>query len=322
MRPRVRALVPGDARAVATLTGAVAGEFGAETALSFQATVEMIEEEDWLSHGRGLVLTRESTLLGYGWARDAEWNGRRVVEFGLFLGPEARQPQQYLELTRPLLLAADDIGRRNGASHAHCHSRSIDHIHPPILRALGFHDLPTTMVGFGHDLRSLPQVQPPSELRIRPARLPSELGLLTSLQRLAFDNPVREGEPMEPGFFELIAGRPGFADWQVLVAELGDGPVGYAALINDPDSRDGASLLEIGVAPDHRRRSIGSAMILRLLERCRSARVAKVLTGCFSTNPGIGIYWRLGFRPDALRTYYFLERPLSDCLTSTAGRLH
>ncbi len=323
-----RDLTRQDARPVARLMQAIFGELNARAALSEQSTIDLFDTP-WLARGRGLVLETSGKLVGYGWARDSEWNGRKLIHIGLFLSPDYRDAASHRPLTQPLLRLAEQLGKRHGRPQALIFYRSIDTIHPPIARSLGFHDLPTSMIGFRHNLRRIPHprtldprpliphprpldpstprtlsltLRPPS-LTIRSARLPEENSLLMSLSSRAFDNPATQGEPVDEQYLNLVTRRPGFLPDQILVAESSGNPVGYVISSK-------TSILELGVLPQSRGKGIGSAMLSRLLHWCRSQGLESISTAAFSTNRVVTLYWRIGFRPDAFQTYYFFTRTL------------
>jgi len=64
------------------------------------------------------------------------------------------------------------------------------------------------------------------------------------------------------------------------------------------------------VLPEYRGRSIGPNLVCRLLEWCRARGAHTTLTGTFSTSPAAAVYWRVGFRPDPFRTYYYFVKDI------------
>ncbi|MEO0082163.1 MAG: GNAT family N-acetyltransferase [candidate division WOR-3 bacterium] len=311
-RLSVRPLVQEDGRAVGLLMQEVCREFGAEPLLSVEATVQLFNTP-WLERGAGLMLEDSTTIAGYGWARDSAWNGSRYVQVGLFLRNRYRAPASFQILTTPLLELARDISQRYHTPAALTYYRSVDTAHVAIVRAIGFSDMPVAMVGFRHDLKHIPEPRPPAGLSIRPARLPEEKSLLLSLNHQAFDNAAIQGEPLHEQYFDLLPSLAGFEPEQILIAELDRQPVGHAVLHFQPDKPHcGPELCEVAVLPKHRGRGIGPTLVHRLLVWCRSRGVGTVFTGSFSTNPAAAMYWRLGFRPDPIRTYFFFTKNLTD----------
>jgi len=308
---RVRPLLLEDGETIAALMVDIYRELGAEPQLGYQATIDLFKTP-WLARGAGLVLEDSGSVGGYGWARDVLWNGREIVQLGLFLRPACRMPGVFEILTDPLMALAKKVGRQYGAEDALVYYRSIDEVHPPIIRSLGFHDLPTSMLGFRHDLKRWPTQRLPKGLVIRPASLESERRQLLALGRDAYDDPVSQGEPLHEQYFDLIAGRPGFAPEQILIAELAGVPVGRGVVMaNDHGPKGGAEIADVCVLPEHRRKRIGACIVSRMLDWCRRARARSLLTATFSTNPAAVLLWQLGFRPDPMRTYYYFLRRLS-----------
>lgn len=265
----------------------------------------------WLDRGGGFVLESGKSLAGFGWARDAEWNGGRCIDFGLYIGQGFRAPDGRAPLTNALLELTRELGARYRVDRAVANYRSIDDIHPPIIRALGFKDLRTSMVGFRHDLEHIPATELPPGIKLRNHDISKDNKPLLDLARNCFSDRARQGEPLDAEYWDMIPRLPGFSPEQVLVAESGGTAVGYALL--QPGAKP--ILAEIGVLPKWRRKGIGSAMIGRTLELCRVRRRRAVLVSCFSTNRAGTTFWRLGFRPDPLRSFFFFSRPIEppDC---------
>ncbi|HDR00274.1 MAG TPA: GNAT family N-acetyltransferase [candidate division WOR-3 bacterium] len=296
-------------RPAALLGRAIARELRSRAARPLKAQLRIFES-DWLEDGEAFVLTDENRLAGYGWARDILWHGRARIHTGLYLAPAARTPDRYAPLTDALLDSAHRLGRRLGRDDAVTYYSSIDTIHPPVVRAIGFRDLPTTMIGFGHDLGRVPASPTPAGVEIRPGRYAEDAPLLIELGRRCFDDPETQGYPMDEGFWgfyseELIA-HPG----QLLVALGGGRPVGYLVLSRSQGAGN-ALIAECAVDPAWRHRGIGSCLICRALDHCRRHRIRRVLLSEFSASPMSSALWRFGFRPDAVRTYYYFGRPLT-----------
>lgn len=308
-RPRVRPLERVDARPVALLFRDISHEFGTEPASSIEAT-EALFATPWLGGGAGLVMVDREELVGIGWVRDMEWNGQLYVDFGLHLRQSHRSADIHPLLTDPLLDLAQDQGQRCGTDQAIVCYRSIDTGHPPLVRELGFRDLPTTMIGFRHSLDRMPPVKPPKSIVFRPSRLPDELETLIALGEKAFDDRMNMGEPMSVDYWKLAMKTDWFSPGQVVVAEQKGEPVGYAFTWVGAREAKETGLHEVAVLPKWRGKGIGSALTVEALKWSQDRGSEAVLTGAFSTNRSIAQYWRLGFRPDATRTYYFFTRPL------------
>jgi ribosomal protein S18 acetylase RimI-like enzyme len=305
----VRPLERVDARPVALLFREISREYGAEPLSSIEAT-EALFDTPWLRQGAGLVMEDRDGLVGMGWVRDMDWNGQLYVDFGLHLRESHRSPDIYPLLTDPLLDLARDRGQKFGTDQALACYRSIDTGHPPIIRQLGFRDLPTTMIGFRHSLDRMPPVKLPRNIVFRPSRLPDELQVLIALGEQAFDDRKNVGEPMAVDYWELAMKNDWFSPGQVIVAEHRGEPVGYAFIWVGAAEAKEVGLYEVAVLPRWRKKGIGSALTVEALKWSRDRGSEALLTGAFSTNRSIAQYWRLGFRPEAIRTYYFFTRPL------------
>jgi ribosomal protein S18 acetylase RimI-like enzyme len=144
----------------------------------------------------------------------------------------------------------------------------------------------------------------------RPARLPEELDALIELGERSFDDRMNMGEPQSIDYWKLSMNSDWFSPGQVIVAEHDGERIGYAFIwVEAPDAKD-VGLHEVTVLPGYRGKGIGSALTVEALKWSRDRGSESVLTGAFSTNRSIANYWRLGFRPEAIRTYYFFSRSL------------
>jgi GNAT superfamily N-acetyltransferase len=272
---------------------------------------ERLFETDWLSGGTGLALERAGTFGGCGWTRHTRWNGRNYIHIGLLLGRDFRTPASFQALTDPLLEAAREMGASSDTQEAITSCRSVDTIHPPIFRSIGFSSHPVSMLGFGHDLRMIPLRLMPPGIALRPARLPDEAQVILDILARCYDNPATQGQPMEEGYITFETGRPGFKPEQLLIAEAAGDPVGCAVLLKcGEEPCSGHEIAGLGVLPGLRGRGIGTAIVSQALNwiRVQGGRVA--LSAAFSTNRATTTYWRMGFRPDPLRTFSFFTRPL------------
>jgi GNAT superfamily N-acetyltransferase len=295
------------ARRVALLNHSISRELGIEPLRSIEDAIRLFDTP-WLEDGAGLAMETNGTLAGFGWARDLTWAGDNYTHVGLFLARDHRAPEAHRELTEPLLDLARDIGRRYGRTRALALYVSVDTIHPPILRQLGFRDHPTMLIGFRHDLRRIPEMPIPPGIRIRPARLAEEKAALMQLGREAF---AGEGSPLHEDYWDILIGeesprRPGFS----LVAEDSNGPVGYIIAGATEAPRKTIQVIETAVSRPARKRGIGSALFTHILQQARTRHLTAVHSGTFSTTRATVLHWRCGFRPDAARTYYYLVRPL------------
>lgn len=295
------------ARRVALLNHSISRELGIEPLRSIEDAVRLFDTP-WLEDGAGLVMETNGTLAGFGWARDLTWTGDNYIHVGLFLARNHREPETHRELTEPLLKLAHDIGRRHGRTRALASYVSVDTIHPPILRQLGFRDHPTMLIGFRHDLRRIPEMPTPPGLQIRPARLAEEKSALIQLGRKAF---AGTGTPAHEDYWDILIGeesprRPGFA----FVAEDSNGPVGYIIAGATEAPRRSIQVIESAVSRSARDQGIGSALLTRILQQARSRHLNAVYSATFSTTRSTVLHWRCGFRPDAARTYYYLTKPL------------
>lgn len=69
---------------------------------------------------------------------------------------------------------------------------------------------------------------------------------------------------------------------------------------------DEMEVLNLGVHPDFRRRGIGRALMLNLMERCRDLEIRRGLLDVKETNlPAKALYERLGFKKVGVRKKYY-----------------
>lgn len=310
MKTEIRPLTEKFWRAAARLTRSLAREQGIALSRSFKADLA-IYASPWLGRaGKAHVLLAGTELVGLGWARDECLWGREVVHTGLFLAPSARTPERYRPFTDRLLASAARVGRTFGMRDNVAIYRAIDTIHPPIIRTIGFRDLPMTMIGYRHDLLRIPERPLPPGIRVRPARLPGELPEIIEFARRCFDDPETQGNAGHPDRWQLLLAELTADPELLLLAEHADGLVGYAAATVNYAPRGAAVIGECGVLPSLRRRGTASHLGCRLLQHCRQRRLHQVLISEPGTSPAGALLWRLGFRPDALRSYYYFGRKL------------
>jgi len=189
--------------------------------------------------------------------------------------------------------------------------RSIDNIHPPILRELGFKAHPISMLGFRHDLDSLPEYRPLKGINIRSIDLTTERQKFIELARAVFDDPANQGEPVNVAHLDLTSSHPNFKPEQFLFAEAGNKPVGYI-LILQTELGEGLSydIADFGVLPQWRGKGIGYTLMVYALNWIKRQKAKTALAASFSSNPANAVYWRLGFRPDPARTYNFFFKSI------------
>ncbi|MET4895600.1 GNAT family N-acetyltransferase [Sphingomonadaceae bacterium jetA1] len=100
-----------------------------------------------------------------------------------------------------------------------------------------------------------------------------------------------------PGVRLLIAEAPGDAG-----GDAGGEPVGFALTRSILDE---AELLLLGVAPDHRRRGIASALVRAVMADCAAAGVTVLHLEVRSNNPAILFYTAHGFAKCGERRHYY-----------------
>ncbi len=307
VKPEVRPLRQDDAEAVALLVGGVYAELGSRPAMSVEQTRQLFATP-WLQNGVGLVLESGSEMAGYGFARPTRWKGSDTIQLGLILKQGFRDRGTYHFLTDRLLEVADELAARYEIRHVTIHLRSTDTIHPPVVREIGFEEHPVSMLGFRHDLNVIPRRPLPPGFILRPARLPEESAAVLSLSVITFDDPERQGEPINDNYIGFVAGKAGFDPQQVLLVENAGDPVGFAIADSAAYEDNCFHVIDVGVVPGSRNLGIGSALLCHMLGwmKARGARVA--LTGMFSNNRAATLFWRTGFRPDSLRTFRFFIR--------------
>jgi len=308
LKPEVRPLRQDDARSVALLVAGVYEEFGARPAMSIEQT-EQLFATPWLQNGAGLVLECGSEMAGYGFARPTRWKGLDSIQLGLILKQGCRDRGTYHFLTDRLLEIAAELAAKYEIRYVTIHYRSTDTVHPPVVREIEFEEHPVSMLGFRHDLNVIPRRPLPPGFALRPARLPEENAALLSLSDPTFDDRDRQGEPLSDNYLDFVAGKAGFDPQQVLLVENAGDPVGYAIVDAAAYENGGCfHIVEVGVLPGSRNLGIGSTLLSHILGwmKSRGARVA--LTGMFSNNHAATLYWRMGFRPDPLRTFRFFMR--------------
>ena len=104
--------------------------------------------------------------------------------------------------------------------------------------------------------------------------------------------------PWSPAMFHVELGRP---DVVALAAEVDGRLVGYSVLTRLPDAWH---LMNVAVDPAHRRRGIGSGLVVKSLAEA-GASVPVTLEVRASNRPAIALYRELGFRPAGTRSGYY-----------------
>lgn len=307
----VRPLETRDARAVGELNQAIFRELNTAPVHSVESIVTMFET-DWLDGGAGLTMWDGDQLAGYGWARyPGTWPGGDAVHVGLYLSRDYRRLPTCRTLANPLLELACELGARNNTHEAVTYYRSVDTVHPPVVRSLGFAESPLTLLGFRHDLRDLPNFPLPHGIFLRPLTLPEEIPLFVSLSGCSFDDRCRQGEPISDSYLRFEISLPGFSAEQFLLAFQEDRPVGCAALLIARGNAELTyELAQLGVIPEWRRRGLGTAIVTSAMRWAAAKQARAFITAAYNTNRITTLFWRLGFRPDAIRTIKFFTRPL------------
>jgi ribosomal protein S18 acetylase RimI-like enzyme len=308
VKPEVRPLRQDDARGVALLVAGVYAELGSRPAMSVEQT-EQLFATHWLQNGAGLVMERGSEMAGYGFARPTRWKGLDSIQLGLVLKRGCRDRETYHFLTDRLMETAIGLAAKHEIRFITIHFRSTDTFHPPVVRELGFEEHPVSMLGFRHDLNVIPRRPLPPGFVLRPARLPEENAVVLGLSGRTFDDRDRQGEPLSDTYLDFVAGKPGFDPQQVLLVENAGDPVAHA-IVDAAAYEDGGCfhIVEAGVLPGSRNLGIGSALLSHTLGWMKSRGAHLALTGMFSNNHAATLYWRMGFRPDPLRTFRFFIR--------------
>ena len=279
---------------VALLTRSIARELGVPPTRPLKAELAILASP-WLGdHGEALALLDQNELVGLGWTRDEKYRGRDCVNTGLILARPARVADRYHLLTDPLLESAHRVGRMQGWQDNMSCCRSVDTIHPPIYRALGFRDLPASWIAFSHALFRIPDLPLPPGLTVRPACMPEELPRVMEFAQRCFDDPENQGLSGSEETWNLLANELASDPEQLLVAEAKDGLAGYITLTLN-DAPVGAAIIgACAVIPGWRRRGIASYLTCRMLRHCLRRKRRRVLVYELSTSPAGGHLWRLG----------------------------
>ena len=140
---------------------------------------------------------------------------------------------------------------------------------------------------------------------IRPAR-PADVGDVGAIERAVFTDPWSEND-----FTECVtSGVPFF------VAERKGGVAGYVVAHYGADEGE---ILNLGVAPAHRRQGIGRALVERVLQELAGRGVRTVYLEVRASNASARqLYESLGFGEVARRARYY-RRPVEDAVVLRAA---
>jgi len=137
--------------------------------------------------------------------------------------------------------------------------------------------------------------------RIRDAA-PADAARLAELERECFPDPWSEA-----GLLEVLVLPTGTG----VVAELGGVVQGYVLARSVADT---AEILNVAVAPGHRRLGIARALLRQALDRLQAKGVAEAFLEVRQSNLAArSLYRDLGFRVAGMRTAYY-RRPVEDAL--------
>ncbi len=307
---KIRSLLPSDAREIGILTKEIFYEIGCSPTLSV-TDFEKLFLTPWLEKGSGFVLLEDEKIIGYGWARVNYWHRRKVIHMGLYLAPAARYSGRYQIITRSLLESARALALEFETQEIIIFYRGLDYIHPTIIRELGFQPHPISMLGFIHSLKMIPSVPQPEKLKIRPIDIQQERKKLLDLSEQVFDDQANQGEPIHESYLDIEIKKPKFDNEQLVFAEMDDRLVGYLLLFIEDNAKELTyEIVDFGVLPQWRRQGIGRALLTHALKWIKSRGGVNALAAIFSSNPGLGIFWQLGFRPDPSRTFNFFLREI------------
>jgi len=140
---------------------------------------------------------------------------------------------------------------------------------------------------------------------IRPAR-PADVGDVGAIERAVFSDPWSEND-----FTECVtSGVPFF------VAEWKGGVAGYVVAQYGADEGE---IMNLGVAPAHRRQGIGRALVERMLQELAGRGVRTVYLEVRASNASARqLYESLGFGEVARRARYY-RRPVEDAVVLRAA---
>jgi len=306
----VRLLKKSDARAIGDLTISVRQEIGCDAFYALEE-FENLFETPWLKNGVGLVLEKETKLIGYGWVSFSSWCKQDVIHLGLFLSPQAREECYYQLLIDALLNEGCNLAKKYNTNKLFFFSRAVDNIHPPILKKFGFSLHPVSMLGMYHSFVNLPRVPSPDKVTVRTSNFPDDQKILRTMSEFVYDDPPNQGEPLHESLLELETKNPTFKPEQVIIAEVANKPIGYLVMFLCKNIPNRAyEIIDFGVLPEWRRKGIGRWLLVLGLNWIKNQGASRAIASTLSSNPALGIFWQTGFRPDPARTYNFFIKTI------------
>lgn len=137
-------------------------------------------------------------------------------------------------------------------------------------------------------LRSWPELQTPSHVRVLPAR-----PMRQALHRLMLDDAGRADLAHRPLAAEMVFARLDDPRYEMVVAMAGDRAVGHAAMLQVGPV---AGIFDVYVEQAHRRQGVASAMMTHLLQLCRRLALRTVVLEVEPDNAAaVALYERCGF---------------------------
>jgi ribosomal-protein-alanine N-acetyltransferase len=127
-----------------------------------------------------------------------------------------------------------------------------------------------------------------------------DIALVDVLMQAAFD--PRFGEAWTRSQCLGVMAMPGV---RLTLAKLDDAPAGFAMTRSVADE---AELLLLGVAPDFRRRGVGSALLRSVEADCRAAGVATLHLEVRAGNEAVRLYTGNGFAKVGERRAYYRSK--------------
>lgn len=134
---------------------------------------------------------------------------------------------------------------------------------------------------------------PKLRVEVRPSA-PNELSEPLSL----LEESLRNGEPVPPPFAGQLARAIERGNLELLAAWADGGPVGVTVIAFRPSISLGAtfaSIEDLYVKPDARRRGVGRALLGAVGERCKERGVSYVEV---QTDEAVAFYMSLGYKPE------------------------
>lgn len=131
---------------------------------------------------------------------------------------------------------------------------------------------------------------------------------------LLLENSLRDGEPLSDEFVSRIVRLVGSGDMEILAARDNGRAVGVLVLAFRPNvslGGDFASIEELYVEPDARRRSIGRKLLEAVPERCRERGVSYV-EAHVEEDEAMAFYARLGYEKEGGVQVFSRSYPIPD----------